>query len=132
MKEALKLLPNEKEIPNLLRTITALGLDSGLEFVLFSPKSEVPKEFYYEIPVSIQVIGKYHNVAKFFDKVGRMDRIVNIHQVSMNPNSELSTTLTTNCNAVTFRFKGKTSDDEKKKKGRKKVKRRSRRTKKGK
>ena len=42
----------------------------------------------------------------------------------MNPDSELSTTLTTNCNAVTFRFKGKTSDDKKKKKGKKRVKRR--------
>ena len=36
--EELRLLPNEQEIPNLLRTITSLGLDSGLEFVLFSPK----------------------------------------------------------------------------------------------
>ena len=122
LKNALKLLPNEKEIPNLLRTITALGLDSGLEFVLFSPKKEVAQEFYYEIPVSIEVIGKYHDVAKFFDKVGGMDRIVNIHDVSMKPQGALSTTLTTNCSAVTFRFKEESKDDSKKKKKSKKGK----------
>ena len=115
-KLALKLLPNESEIPNLLRNITALGIESGLEFVLFSPKNEVPKDFYYEIPVSIEVIGKYHDVASFFDKVGRMDRIVNISQVSMKPKETLSTTLDTTCNAVTFKFKPKGSDDEKGKK----------------
>jgi type IV pilus assembly protein PilO len=106
--EALKLLPNTKEIPSLLKAITQLGTDSQLEFMLFSPQRERPKDFYMEIPVSIEVSGSYHNVAVFFDKVGRMERIINILNVSMNPVKERSTTLTTKCDAVTYRFKGET------------------------
>lgn len=106
--EALSLLPNTKEIPSLLKTVTQLGTDAQLEFVLFSPQRERPKDFYMEIPVSIQVSGSYHNVAVFFDKVGRMDRIVNILNVDMKPVKDRSTTLTTRCDAVTYRFRGET------------------------
>ena len=106
-KEALKLLPNEKEIPKLLRNITQLGSDSALEFRLFVPKKERTGDFYMEIPVSLEVSGTYHNVAVFFDKVGQMERIVNILNVSMKPVKPRSTQLVTTCDAVTYRFKGK-------------------------
>ena len=105
-KEALKLLPNKKEIPSLLKNITQLGTDSQLQFNLFNPKGEIARDFYYEIPVSIQVSGNYHDVAVFFDRVGSMERIVNILNVSMKPVGPRSTTLTTTCDAVTYRFKG--------------------------
>ena len=107
-KDALKLLPNTKEIPALLKTITQLGSDSQLEFRLFSPQREKPQEFYVEIPVSIEIKGNYHNVAIFFDKIGAMDRIVNILNVSMTPDQARSTILNTRCDAVTYRFKGET------------------------
>jgi len=106
-KQALKLLPDKKEIPRLLRNVTQLGTDSKLEFRLFSPQKERPKDFIMEIPVSIEVSGSYHNVAVFFDRVGRMERIVNILNVSMKPVKARSTTLITKCDAVTYRFKGK-------------------------
>ncbi len=105
-REALKLLPNKREIPSLLRTITQLGTDSHLAFLLFSPKKEKTRNFYIEIPVAIKVRGTYHDVAAFFEKVGRMERIVNILDVSMKPSKPLSTKLITTCNAVTYRFKG--------------------------
>jgi type IV pilus assembly protein PilO len=105
-QEALKLLPNTKEIPSLLKSITQLGTDSQLEFLLFSPQRERPQDFFMEIPVAIEVKGTYHNVAVFFDKVGQMERIVNILNVSMTPQKERSTILTTRCDAVTYRFKG--------------------------
>jgi type IV pilus assembly protein PilO len=105
-QEALNLLPNTKEIPALLKSITQLGTDSQLEFRLFSPQRERAKDFYMEIPVSIEVSGTYHDVALFFDRVGRMERIINILNVSMKPVSERSTVLTTTCDAVTYRFKG--------------------------
>jgi type IV pilus assembly protein PilO len=105
-QEALNLLPNTKEIPTLLKSITQLGTDSQLEFRLFSPQRERARDFYMEIPVSIEVSGTYHDVAVFFDRVGRMERIINILNVSMQPVSERSTVLTTTCDAVTYRFKG--------------------------
>ena len=104
-REALKLLPNKREIPTLLRSITQLGSDANLEFRLFSPKKEKARDFYIEIPVSMEVSGTYHDVATFFDKVGRMKRIVNILDITMKPVKARSTNLTTKCDAVTYRFK---------------------------
>lgn len=119
-QEALKLLPDKREIPNLLKNISQQGLDAKLEFRLFSPKPEKSKDFYMEIPVSMEVRGEYGNVVDFFDRVGRMDRIVNILNISMKPDKPLSTQLLTRCTAVTYRFKGK--DDVKKEQQKKKKK----------
>lgn len=112
-KEALRLLPDKKEIPSLLRSITQLGKESNLEFRLFNPQQERSKDFYIEIPVSIEVSGNYHNVAIFFDKVGRLDRIINILDVSMKPEKPLSTNLITRCDALTFRFETKSGTEKK-------------------
>ena len=117
LKVAIKLLPTTSEIPSLLKNITKLGNDSNLEFLLFRPEKQVSKEFYVEIPVSIEVLGSYHDVAIFFDKVGKLDRIVNVVNVNMIPIKELSTTLKTSCKATTYRFKeGKKTESVSKKK----------------
>ena len=110
--EALKLLPDKREIPNLLKSISQQGLDAKLEFRLFSPQPEKPKDFYMEIPVSMEVRGEYINVIDFFDRIGRMDRIVNVLNINMKPDKPLSTSLLTRCTAITYRFKGE--DDVKK------------------
>ncbi len=105
---ALRLLPTSSEIPSLLKSITKLGNDSDLQFLLFSPEREVPKEeLYVEIPVSMEVMGGYHDVAMFFDKIGKLDRIVNIANVSMKPAKPDTTMLRTTCRALTYRFKEK-------------------------
>jgi type IV pilus assembly protein PilO len=118
-KEALKLLPDSKEIPSLLTTLSRLGADASLDIRHVRLQNDRPKDFYVEIPVSLQVSGPYHNVAVFFDKVGRMERIVNILNVSMKPTKPRSTTLVTTCDAVTYRFKGETDVTETKKKKKK-------------
>jgi len=116
LKVAIKLLPTTSEIPSLLKNITKLGNDSNLEFLLFSPEKQVSKEFYVEIPVSIELLGRYHDVAIFFDKDGKLDRIVNVVDLNMIPTKELSTTLKTSCKATTYRFKEvkKTESEHKK------------------
>jgi type IV pilus assembly protein PilO len=96
-------LPEKEEIPSLLASISQSGMDSGLEFILFQPQSEVKRDFYAEIPVSISVTGRYHELAKFFDKVGNLPRIVNIRNIVINPEKN-GETLTTKCNAVTYKF----------------------------
>ncbi len=106
-QDALKLLPDKREIPNLLRNISQMGTDSNLEFRLISPQPEKPKDFYMEIPVALEVKGDYRNITLFFDQIGRMDRIMNILNISMSPDKPLSTTLITKCMAITYRFKGK-------------------------
>ena len=104
-QEALKILPDKREIPSLLAGISQLGIDSKLQFRLFSPGKEASQDFYVKIPVSIEIGGKYRDVALFFDKVRRMDRIVNIVNISMKPKAPLSTDLVTKCTAITYRFK---------------------------
>ena len=120
-QEALKILPDKREIPSLLAGISQLGIDSKLQFRLFSPGKEAPQDFYIKIPVSIEVGGTYRDVALFFDKVRRMDRIVNIVNISMKPKTPLSTDLVTKCTAITYRFKTK-ADEIKEAKGKKKKK----------
>ncbi len=102
-KTALKALPDKREIPSLLTSVSRVGIESGLEFLLFQPQPEVMKEFYAEIPVSIRIFGGYHNVALFFDRVARLPRIVNIKNIRMNQ-SKGSLKLTTTCTAVTYRY----------------------------
>ena len=106
-KEALKILPDKREIPSLQKGITQQGINSKLQFRLFKPGKEAPQGFYVKIPVSIEVGGTYGDVALFFDKVRRMDRIVNIVNISMRPKTPLSTDLVTKCTAITYRFKTK-------------------------
>lgn len=112
-------LPEKEEIPSLLASISQSGMDSGLEFLLFQPQSEVQKDFYAEIPVSISVTGRYNEVAKFFDKVGNLPRIVNIRNINIKPDNG-GENLTTRCTAVTYKFseqkpKAKKSKSRKKK-----------------
>jgi type IV pilus assembly protein PilO len=108
-KEALKLLPDNEEIPTLLTSISNLGAESGLEFILFQPQKDVPRNFYAEIPLKLEVTGPYHNVATFFDQVSRLSRIVNIGDVTMTEMKAAKTQadvviLKTACTATTYKF----------------------------
>lgn len=79
-------LPDQKEIPELLRQVSNLGRDSGLEVLFFRQKPEVFQDLYAEVPVEMGVRGGYHQIALFFDKVRHLDRIVNVSDISMkNP-----------------------------------------------
>ncbi len=76
-------LPEQKEIPELLRQVSRLGQDAGLEVLLFRQQPEQLHDLYTEVPVRMSVRGGYHDIAVFFDQVRRLDRIVNVADVSM-------------------------------------------------
>jgi type IV pilus assembly protein PilO len=99
-------LPDRKEIPDLLSAVSSAGRESGLEILLFRQKPERFQDFYAEVPVEVLVRGNYHQVATFFDRVGQLDRIVNVADISMKePKTESGTMIVdTSCSAVTFRF----------------------------
>ncbi len=103
---AIRQLPEKSEIPSLLESISDIGRASGLEFVLFRPQKEVPKEFYAEIPVDMVVQGKYRDVLTFFDQISRMPRIVNISNVVIGSPKDQGSgrVITTSCNATTYKF----------------------------
>jgi type IV pilus assembly protein PilO len=117
LDRALTELPNQKEIPALLTSISSLGRNAGLDFLLFRPRPEVPKDFYAEVPVDIAVSGTFYQVAQFFVAVGNLPRIVNITNVNFTDIKSVGgrTTLKVNCLATTFRFLDKKEiKDEKK------------------
>jgi len=107
MKEAefrkvMRALPEKKEIPSLLTSISQSGQDTGLEFILFQPQKEVNKEFYGEIPVSLHLKGNFHNTVMFIDKVTGLNRIVNIRDIKIGKYKEGK--ILTKCTAVTYKF----------------------------
>jgi type IV pilus assembly protein PilO len=106
LQAALTELPNEKEIPTLLTSITDEGKKAGLDFLVFRPKPEEPKEFYAAVPVDITVSGSYHSVGNFFAAVGSLPRIVNISNVVFSDIKSAGdmTSLKVTCLATTFRF----------------------------
>lgn len=103
------LLPKEKEIPQLLRDISSLGRNAGLDFLVFKPGGNVPRDFYDEIPVTINVRGPYHNVGFFFDQVSKLERIVTVSNVRMSsPKKEAGEMLLkSDCRLVTYQFTNK-------------------------
>jgi len=101
---AKRALPQTKEIPSLLAGISESGQEAGLEFLLFKPQNERPKQFYAEIPVSIKVTGRYHNIAAFFDKVSSLPRLVNIDNIQLTSPAKGGAKLDTTCTAITYRF----------------------------
>ncbi len=103
-KLALKLLPDKKEIPTFLEQINHIGIDSGLIFRLFKPSHEIPKGFYNEIPISIEVEGRFHNIMTFIYRITTMQRIVNVFNIQMRPVKSLSPELKATFTAVTYRF----------------------------
>ena len=100
------LLPQQKEIPSLLTNISSLGTSSGLDFLSFRPKGEIPVDFYAEIPVDIQVRGGYHSVGLFLDQISKLPRIVNVSNLKMGGPARAGDEmiLNTSFNLVTYRF----------------------------
>lgn len=81
----LRQLPNKTEVADLLVDISQTGLASGLEFDLFKPQAEVPRDFYAELPISVKVRGTYHEFGAFVSGVAALPRIVTVHDIAILP-----------------------------------------------
>lgn len=106
LKIALRQLPDSKELPGLLTDVTSLGKDAGLEFKAFRPQDEIGRDFYAEVPIEIEFSGDYHDIARFFDRVSKLPRIVNVSELNMEIAAQTvdSTLLKVSGEATTFRF----------------------------
>jgi len=114
----LRQLPNKTEVADLLVDVSQTGLASGLEFVLFQPRAEVPREFYAELPISIQVIGNYHELGEFVSGVAGLPRIVTVHNVAINKAAKgKSGPLTMKLTAKTYRYMDEEEEANKGSKG---------------
>jgi type IV pilus assembly protein PilO len=126
-------LPDKQEIPALLGDISAAGRNSGLVFNRFAPQGEIVRDFYAEIPVAISISGPYERLTMFFDKIAKMDRVVNIKNISMSMKRSGGkrgkkgggnvgpAQIDVECTAVTYRFLSESEQKAKSgKKGKKK------------
>lgn len=106
-KQAAKKLPVKKEIATLIDSIYSAVNASGLKPIAFTPRKEVSKEVYIEIPISLNVRGSYFELANFFDRIAKLPRIVNIRNLvlKVSKNTRKKMILNATFSAVTFRIK---------------------------
>jgi type IV pilus assembly protein PilO len=114
-------LPSKTEIAELLVDISRVGLDAGLEFELFKPGNEIPRDFYAEFPINLRVHGDYHQLGNFVSGIAALPRIVTIHDLNLKKgkNGDLIMSATAN----TYRYLDK-SEIKKSKPRRKKRRKR--------
>ena len=106
--KALKQLPNTKQFEDVLQDISTAGKQVGVQIKSIQREDEIPHDFYAEVPFRIELEGGYHDLARFFERVGRLPRIVNVGALKITVLSEgrSSTNLKVDGTATTFRFLG--------------------------
>lgn len=103
--EALKpILPEEKDVGDLLRRIQTLATQSNLSIRGFRPQPIATKEIHAEWPIGLELEGTYHNLGAFLDRVSRFPRIINVGSlvISSKDNPTPSTSIEVSCTATTF------------------------------
>jgi len=104
--ETLKnVLPEEKDMGELLRRLQTLAVQSNLTIRSFKPSATpVAKQLHAEVPISLQLDGAYHNLAVFFDRVSKFSRIIHISGIDIRAKDkqEPNSTITADCVATTF------------------------------
>jgi len=101
----LRQLPGETEIPSLIVDISQTGLAAGLQEKLFQPQAEMPRDFYAEKPIKIQLSGGYHEMANFVSGIAALPRIVTLHNINITPEQQGSyDSLSLEVTAKTYRY----------------------------
>ncbi len=103
--ESLKaVLPEQKDVADLLRRIQTLATQSNLAIRGFKPAPSVTKQLHAEWPIALQLDGTYHNLAMFFDRVSKFSRIINVNNIAIRAKEkpEPNSTISVDCVATTF------------------------------
>lgn len=103
---ALKQLPNRKQFEDLLQDISTAGKKVGVQIKSIDRQNEVRRDFYAEVPFKLEIEGSYHDLARFFEMVASLPRIVNVGAMNIKVDREsmTATTLQVTGMATTFRF----------------------------
>lgn len=97
-----KQLPSKAEMDALLSDINQAGLGRSLQFDIFRPGQVAVKEYYAELPISIKVTGRYHDIGAFASDIANLSRIVTLNNLSISPKADGALSLDTT--AKTFRY----------------------------
>lgn len=98
-----KQLPSKAEMDALLSDINQAGIGRGLQFELFQPGAVAVKEYYAELPITLKVTGRYHEIAAFSADVANLSRIVTLNNLTVSGARD-SSTLVLDATAKTFRY----------------------------
>lgn len=100
-----KILPEEYETADLLRGVGTIAAQSNLDIRDLAFKDPVPYEFYAESPIELELVGSYHDLGRFFDRIGKFARIINVDEVDIEALDGTSDdTVTATITAMTFIF----------------------------
>jgi type IV pilus assembly protein PilO len=107
LDKLLRILPARRNTPDLLRRIRSLTEQGDFALKRFTPGEMDDKEFFSEWPIAISVEGSYHNLALFFDRIGRFSRIINVEDLNIGamPPNAAEHTITASFTAKTFVYK---------------------------
>ena len=102
------ILPAQKETPSVLRSVQQMAAASDLKIVKFSPQQVIPRVFYSDWPIAMEVLGSYDGLGLFFEKIGQSTRIINVDNISIRGiegSNNPTRTLRATCTATTFVFR---------------------------
>ena len=114
LNELRRILPSQKETPDVLRTVQQMAGESHLQIVKFVPQPAASRGFYSDWPIRMELQGSYNALGIFFEKIGRFTRIVNIDNIGVKGiegSIDPSRTLNSICTATTFVFRDEESSD---------------------
>ncbi len=102
-----RILPPEKEMPDLMRRLQYLAAQSTLHVLGIKPTAPSQKDFYQEVPVNVDIEGSYHSYGAFLDRISRMSRLVNIAdmKIKSRTNPSVNNTITIAAVATTYVYK---------------------------
>jgi type IV pilus assembly protein PilO len=106
LQQMLRQLPSKNEMPDLIVDISQTALASGITNELFQPGPETNKEFYAEKPISLQMVGSYHQFGAFVSGVASLPRVVimTMHDISLTPRAGKDNTLVLKGTVKTYRY----------------------------
>ncbi len=90
LQQMVRQLPSKTEMPDLIVDISQTALATGITNELFQPQPEIPKDFYAEKPISLRMVGSYHQFGAFVSGVASLPRVVimTMHDISLKPRDE--------------------------------------------
>lgn len=109
-----KQLPSKSEMSALLSDINQAGLGRSLQFELFKPGSELVREYYAELPITVRISGNFHDMGMFVSDIAHLSRIVTLNNISVEPKANEGT-LILDATAKTYRYLDSGEIEEKRK-----------------
>ena len=112
LSDLLAILPTEPETGELLKWVKNLADQSNLDLMQFNPQQLHAVEFYKEFPIQMEIVGDYHDLGVFFDRISKYSRIINVDNVQIGTNSGGKGTIHSTFTATTFVYDDKSTKSQ--------------------